>query len=116
LLCFLIVHLTPELLSWLSSSSHSEPNVANAFSGRRGRKVSEHQRTASSRFLVLSFSVSTVEVETRRSEWNEGDPILLIHREFTPIVNTAGGCAQRFGRPGIRAELARLGNAVERPL
>jgi hypothetical protein len=48
----------------LRCSSHSEPNVANAFCGRRGRKVNEHQRTASSRFLVLSFSVSTLAIVT----------------------------------------------------
>lgn len=32
----------------LRCSSHSEPNVANALCGRRGRKANEHQRTASS--------------------------------------------------------------------
>ncbi|VAI45799.1 unnamed protein product [Triticum turgidum subsp. durum] len=51
-------------ISWFTSSSHSEPNVANALCGRRGRKANEHQRTASSRFLVLPFSVYTVAIVT----------------------------------------------------
>ncbi|KAL6629406.1 hypothetical protein ACP70R_029171 [Stipagrostis hirtigluma subsp. patula] len=42
----------------LRGSSHSDPNVANAFSSRsRSKVVNEHQRTASSRVMVVKLSI-----------------------------------------------------------
>src|SRR5262245_52603208 len=63
---------------------------------------------------VVANEIAAIEVESRRAEGNECDPVLLVDRELAPIVNAAGFLIGTL-RPRVVAELTWMRNAVEDP-
>ncbi len=63
---------------------------------------------------VVAETVAAVEVEARCAEWDVRDAASFVDRQLAPVVDAAAVGERGLG-PGLGADFAFLGHAVERP-
>ncbi|XP_037452883.1 serine/threonine-protein kinase EDR1-like isoform X1 [Triticum dicoccoides] len=90
----------------LRCSSHSEPNVANALCGRRGRKANEHQRTASS---SPDHPLSRAHGRSNLGDRQYGDGVAV-----SRYLNGASTSSARRGRPKSMSTSPEIGDDFAR--